>query len=157
MGTRKRILLGAAVGTTVFGTVFGLAAGLDVASTDQLGSGQAAVTSCDQTGVTTSFVFDGATGNVTDIQVDGISDNCDGATVSVAASHSYTDTSNNNYNNGSMVSGSRVLTTYLNVYNDFEFENNSIVVPLDNPMNAELFDTVTVTLHGGHPAQNLPA
>jgi hypothetical protein len=150
MRVKTRILVGATVGTTVFGAVFGLAAGLDVSSGDMIGSGQASVTSCDLDGVTTSYRFDGASGNVTDIQVNGISDNCDEATVSVAASHSYTDSSNNSYNDGSMVSGSAVLTTYVNGYNDFDFENNSIVVPLDTPMSAELFNTVTVTLHGGH-------
>jgi hypothetical protein len=50
-----------------------------------------------------------------------------------------------------MVSGSAVLTTYINDYNDFDFENNSITVPLDTPVNAELFNLVTVTLHGGFP------
>jgi hypothetical protein len=151
MGIKKRILVGAAVGTTVFGSVFGLAVGLDVTSGDKLGSGQANVTSCDLDGVTTSYVFDGAT-NVTAIQVDGIADNCDDATVSVAASNSpYENTSSYSSSYGSMVSGSAVLTTYVNGYNDFDYENNSIVVPLDTPMNAALFDTVIVTLHGGHP------
>jgi hypothetical protein len=151
MGIKRRILAGAAVGTTVFGAVFGLAAGLDVSSGDKIGSGQATVTSCDLNGVTTSYVFDAETGNVTAIEVDGIADDCDDATVSVAASHSYTDTSSySSYGGSQMVSGSAVLTTYVNGYNDFDYENNSITVPLDTPMNAELFDVVTVTLHGGH-------
>jgi hypothetical protein len=149
MGIKTRILVGATVGTVVFGAVLGLAAGLDVSSGDKIGSGQATVTSCDLDGVTTSYVFDGGSGDVTDIRVDGIDDNCDQATVSVGASHSYTDSSNNSYNEGSMVSGSAVLSTYINGYNDFDFGNNSIVVPLDTPMSAELFNTVTVTLHGG--------
>jgi hypothetical protein len=87
---------------------------------------------------------------VTAIEVDGIADDCDGAIVSVAASHTYTDSSSNSSSTGPMVSGSAVLTTYINGYNDFDYENNSITVPLDTPMNAELFDVVTVTLHGGH-------
>jgi hypothetical protein len=155
MGIKKRIFVGAAVGTTVFGAVFGIAAGLDVSSGDKLGSGQASVTSCDLTGVTTSYVFDGAT-NVTAIQVDGIADDCDGAIVSVAASYSYTDTSSYSSSYGLMASGSAVLTTYVNGFNDFDFENNSIVVPLDTPVNAELFNTVTVTLHGGQAPVLLP-
>jgi hypothetical protein len=153
MGIKKRILVGAAVGTTVFGAVFGIAAGLDVSSGDKLGSGQASVTSCDLNGVTTSYVFDGAT-NVTAIQVDGIADDCDGAIVSVAASYSYTDTSSSSY--GLMASGSAALTTYVNGVNDFDFENNSINVPLDTPVNAALFNTVTVTLHGGQAPVLLP-
>jgi hypothetical protein len=153
MGIKKRIFVGAAVGTTVFGAVFGIAAGLDVSSGDKLGSGQASVTSCDLNGVTTSYVFDGAT-NVTAIQVDGIADNCDGAIVSVAASHSYTDTTSSS--DGPMASGSAGLTTYVNGYNDFDFENNSIIVPLDTPVSAELFNTVTVTLHGGQAPVLLP-
>jgi hypothetical protein len=111
------------------------------------------VTSCDLNGVTTSYVFDGAT-NVTAIQVDGIADNCDGAIVSVAASHSYTDTTSSS--DGPMASGSAGLTTYVNGYNDFDFENNSIIVPLDTPVSAELFNTVTVTLHGGQAPVLLP-
>jgi hypothetical protein len=150
MGIKRRVIAGAAVGTAVFGTVFGLAAGLDVSSGDKIGSGQASVTSCDLDGVTTSYVFDGAS-NVTAIEVDGISDDCDQATVSVAASHSYTDSSSNSYSDGPMVSGSAVLTTYVNDYNDFNHENNSITVALDTPVNAELFNVVTVTLHGGFP------
>jgi hypothetical protein len=153
MGIKKRILVGAALGTTVFGAVFGIAAGLDVSSGDKLGSGQASVTSCDLNGVTTSYVFDGAT-NVTAIQVDGISDNCDGAVVSVAASHYTTDSTIPS--NALMASGSAVLTTYVNGYNEFDYENNSIVVPLDTPVNGELFNTVTVTLHGGRAPVLLP-
>jgi hypothetical protein len=98
-------------------------------------------------------VFDGAT-NVTAIQVDGIADDCDGAIVSVAASYSYTDTSSSSY--GLMASGSAALTTYVNGVNDFDFENNSINVPLDTPVNAALFNTVTVTLHGGQAPVLLP-
>ena len=149
MGIKRRVIAGAAVGTTVFGAVFGRAAGLDVSSGDKIGSGQATVTSCDLDGVTTSYVFAAETGDVTAIEVDGISDNCDDAIVSVAASHSYTDSSSNSSSNGPMVSGSAVLTTYINGYNDFDYDN-SITVTLDTPMNAELFDVVTVTLHGGH-------
>jgi hypothetical protein len=155
MGIKRRVIAGAAVGTTVFGAVFGLATGLNVSSGDKIGSGQATVTSCDLDGVTTSYVFDGAS-NVTAIQVDGISDDCDQAIVSVAASHSYTDSSSNSYDSGPMVSGSAMVSTYLNGFNEFDYENNSIVVPLDTPMNAELFDVVTVTLHGGFPASVPP-
>jgi hypothetical protein len=157
MGIKKRVIAGVAVGTTVFGAVLGLAAGLDVSSGDKIGSGQATVTSCDLDGVTTSYVFAAETGNVTAIEVDGIADDCDEAVVSVAASHAYTDSSSNSYSDGPMVSGSAVLTTYINGFNDFNYENNSIVVPLDTPMNAELFTTVTVTLHGGHaPSADAP-
>jgi hypothetical protein len=101
-------------------------------------------------------VFSAETGDVTAIEVDGISDDCDQAVVSVAASHSYTDPSSNSYSNGPTVSGSAVVTTYVNGFNDFDYENNSITVPLDTPMNAELFNAVTVTLHGGFPASVLP-
>lgn len=154
MGIKARILVGAAVGTSVFGTVLGLAAGLDVSSADQIGSGQATVTSCDGNGVTTNYVFDAATSNVTHIEVMGISDNCDEAVVSVAASQTYTDSSNNSYNNGSMVSGSATVRTYQNYPPSDEIDDNSIVVPLDAPINAEVFTTVTVTLHGGHPTSS---
>lgn len=151
MGIKSRIVLGAAVGTVVFGAVLGLAAGLDVSSGDKIGSGQATVTSCDQNGVTTNYVFEAGTGNVTDIQVNGISDNCDEAVVSVAASQSYTYSSNSNSNQALMVSGSATVRTYQNYPPSDEIDDNSIVVHLDAPMSAEAFNTVTVTLHGGHP------
>jgi hypothetical protein len=147
MGIKRRVIAGAAVGTAVFGTVFGLAAGLDVSSGDKIGSGQATVTSCDLDGVTTSYVFAAETGNVTAVEVDGIADNCDDATVSVAASNSYTDSSSNSYSSGPLVSGSAMLRTYINDENEV---NNSVTVTLDTPIAAELFTMVTVTLHGGH-------
>jgi hypothetical protein len=126
--------------------VFGLAAGLDVTSGDKIGSGQATVTSCDLDGVTTSYVFDGAT-NVTAIRVDGIADSCDDAIASVAGSHTYTDSSSNSYSDGPMATGSASVRTYVN---DENVANNSVTVTLDTPISAELFTTVSVTLHGGH-------
>jgi hypothetical protein len=156
MSIKKRVIAGVAVGTAVFGGVFGLAAGLDVSSGDKIGSGQASVTSCDLDGVTTSYVFDGAS-NVTAISVYGIADDCDQATVSVAGSSSYPDSSINTPSSvpsAPLVSGSALLTTYVFDENN---ANNSITVPLDTPMNAQLFNVVTVTLHGGHaPVQLLP-
>lgn len=153
MGIKKRILLGAAVGTTVFGAALGLAAGLDVSSGDLIGSGQAGVTSCDLNGVTaTNYGFDSSTGKVVSIEVSGISDNCDDAVVSVGASHSSTDSTNNSSNEGSMVSGSATVTTYQNLPPSDFIDDNSIVVHLDTPMDAAMFNAVTVTLHGGHPA-----
>jgi hypothetical protein len=153
MRIKKRVLLGAVVGTTVFGAAFGLAAGLDVSSGDLIGSGKANVTSCDLNGVTaTSYGFNASTGDVVSIEVSGISDNCDEAVVSVGASHSYTDSSSNSSNEGSMVSGSATVHTFLNYYPSDEMEGNSILVNLEPPMDAEMFDVVTVTLHGGHPA-----
>lgn len=154
MGIKKRILLGAIVGTTVFGAALGLAAGLDVSSGDLIGSGQATVTSCDLNGVTaTNYVFDPSTGNVVSIEVSGISDNCDEAVVSVGASHSTTDSTDNSSNEGPMVNGSATVRTYQN-YNQPPDDNddNSIVVELETPMDAAMFNAVTVTLHGGHPA-----
>jgi hypothetical protein len=147
MGIKRRVIAGAAVGTTVFGAVFGLAAGLDVTSGDKIGSGQATVTSCDLDGVTTSYVFDGASGSVTAIRVDGIADSCDDAVATVAGSHTYTDSSSNSYSDGPAATGSASVRTYVN---DENVANNSVTVTLDTPIAAELFTMVTVTLHGGH-------
>jgi len=138
MGMKRNILVGAAVGTTVFGAVFGLAAGLEVSSQDKIGSGQAAVTSCDTDGVTTSYLFDGAT-NVTGVTVSGISDQCDGAEVSVAAFHGN--------ESEALSKGTNVAMTFAL---DEEVENNSAYVTFIDPVSAALLDTVTVTLHGGH-------
>jgi hypothetical protein len=152
MGIKKRIVLGAIVGTTVFGSALGLAAGLDVSSGDLLGSGTAAVTSCDLNGVTaTSYGFNASTGDVVSIEVSGISDNCDEAVVSVGASHSYTDSTNNSSNQAPMVSGSHTVRTFQNYPPSDDIDDNSIVVTLETAMDAEMFDVVTVTLHGGHP------
>jgi hypothetical protein len=150
MRIKKRILLGAAVGTTVFGAGLGLAAGLDVSSGDLLGSGKGDITSCDLNGVTTNYVFDAPSGDVVAIEVEGISDNCDEAVVSVGASHSATGSSNNSDNEASMVSGSATVRTYKNLPPSEFIDHNSIVVDLDTPLDAELFNVVTVTLHGGH-------
>jgi hypothetical protein len=152
----KRIILGATVGATVFGAALGLAAGLDVSSGDLIGSGQATVTSCDLNGVTaTNYGFDASTGDVVSIEVSGISDNCDEAVVSVGASYSTTDSTTNSSNEGSLVNGSGTVRTFL-PYNQppDEIDDNSIVVTLDTPMDAEMFNVVTVTLHGGHPTSS---
>ena len=152
MGIKKRILLGATVGTTVFGAALGLAAGLDVSSGDLIGSGKANVTSCDLNGVTaTNYVFEPSTGDVVSMEVSGISDNCDEAVVSVGASHSSTDSTNNSSNEGPMVNGSATVLTFQNYPPSDEIDDNSIVVHLETPMDAAMFNAVTVTLHGGHP------
>ncbi|HVM07633.1 MAG TPA: hypothetical protein VM345_04145 [Acidimicrobiales bacterium] len=75
MGIKKRIATGALAGTAVFGAVFGLAAGLNV-KTSQLGSGSETVTSCDAT-VTTSYL--GGAGFVDKVKVSDIANACDGA------------------------------------------------------------------------------
>jgi hypothetical protein len=149
MGIKKRVIAGVAVGTTVFGAVLGLAAGLDVSSGDKIGSGQATVTSCDLDGVTTSYVFDAETGDVTAIEVDGIANACNGADAIVAASHSYTDGSSNTYSSGPVMTGSAVVTTFYAEEPTENSENNHVTVPLDTPISADLFTMVTVTLHGG--------
>jgi hypothetical protein len=153
MGIKKRMVLGAIVGTTVFGSALGLAAGLDVSSGDLIGSGSAAVTSCDRNGVTTSnYVFNPTTGNVVAMEVDGISDNCDLAVVSVGASHSSTDSTTNNSTEASMANGSATVYTFQNSPPSDEIDDNSVVVQLVTPMDAAMFNSVTVTLHGGQPA-----
>jgi hypothetical protein len=141
MNIKKRIVLGAAVGTTVFGSVFGLAAGLNVYSADKLGSGAAPVTSCDTNGVRTQYVYSASGDSVTSVAVDEINENCDGAQLHLSVSDS------GNYRISGQVT---VETTYESD------EGNWAMVALEEPMPASLISNVNVTLHGGN-APSAPA
>jgi hypothetical protein len=132
MQIKKRLILGAAVGTTVFGSVFGLAAGLDVTSGEKLGSGNGAVTSCDLDGVTTNYVYDNASGNVTAINVLGISNDCDDAVAFVRGS----------------ITGSATVVAYTDGQDE-----NSVQIDITDVAAASV-TTFTVTLEGGKPADS---
>jgi hypothetical protein len=133
---KKRIVLGAALGTTVFGSVFGLAAGLNVYSGEQLGSGAAEVTSCDVDGVVTTYQYNGESDYVSGVEIHGISNGCDDATAYVRTSDKYGD---------GFSTGSATVTTEWGGGDD-----NLVVVQLDEPIRAEFLEHVGVTLEGGH-------
>jgi hypothetical protein len=78
----KRIILGLAAGTAVFGSVFGLAASLEVNS-NQISADEVAVSSCDTDGVHTEYIYDPAAGLNTHVKVTDIADTCIGSKVTV--------------------------------------------------------------------------
>lgn len=87
MDRRKRLLIAALVGITVFAIVFAVAASLSITSST-LGAGTATVASCDTNGVATSFdttYSSSAVGyKVTNVHVTGIATPaCDGLTMKV--------------------------------------------------------------------------
>lgn len=87
MNRRQRLLIAAIVGTTVFATVFAVAASLGITATS-LGAGTATVASCDTNGVTTSFetTYSATAAGylVTTLHVAGIATSgCDGLTMKV--------------------------------------------------------------------------
>lgn len=77
---KKRIAAGLLAGGLVAGSVFGLAASLDVTAKG-LGAGTGTVTSCDTNGVSVNYVFDGS--NVTDVAISGIAATCENAKMDI--------------------------------------------------------------------------
>jgi hypothetical protein len=132
---RKRLTAGLLVAGVVFGAVFAVAASLTVTS-DSLGSGSAAVSSCDGNGVSVSYTvtYDAAsaTYEVTSVTVGGIADSaCDGRTVSVALANS---------SNGSLGSGSATNTA------DADTADNSVSVPIPSAPAASAVANVHVVI-----------
>lgn len=84
---RKRLLIALAVGTAVFAGAYAMAASLAVSST-RLGSGNAAVTSCDTDGVATSYTVSySATGTagykIDTAEISGVAAACNGGSMKV--------------------------------------------------------------------------
>ena len=81
MNSKKKLIIGLAVGTAAFAGVFAMAASLAVGS-NSLGAGTADVASCDPDGVdhvyTTSFAQSLPGYKVDTIEVTGIADTCNG-------------------------------------------------------------------------------
>ena len=84
----RRTIAGVVAGVTVFGAVFASAASLGGITSGQVGADDAAVTSCDTDGVTTSYATSWDAGDdryeVTSVTVSGIANACDGRTLSVS-------------------------------------------------------------------------
>ena len=81
MKNSKKLIFGLAVGAVAFAGVFAMAASLGVGS-NSLGAGTADVASCDTNGVDHTYDTAYATGvpgyRVSQVQVTGIADECDG-------------------------------------------------------------------------------
>jgi hypothetical protein len=139
---KKRIITALLVGTGVFGAVIGLAASLTVNS-DQLGSGSAAVSSCDSDGVTTSYTYN-ALGGVSAVVVDGIQDGsaivgsgaCDGETVYVELLDS----------SSAVITGATGSTTVTGDVVDIA--DGSATVPMGTPAPAASVTSARVTITG---------
>jgi hypothetical protein len=85
---RRRTIIAILVALAVFGTVYGLAASLGGVTSNAVGADNVAVTSCDSDGVssgyTTAWDATDKRYEVTAVTVSGVSDTCDGQTLSVS-------------------------------------------------------------------------
>ncbi len=111
----RRTIAGILGGLTVFGAVFASAASLGGLTSGNVGADNAAVTSCDTDGVTTSYTtaWDSADDRyeVTSVTVSNINNACDGRTVSV----SLLDAASNQLGTGSVAIPSDMLSTQVTV------------------------------------------
>ena len=138
---KKRIITALLVGTSVFGAVVGLAASLTVGS-DQLGSGSAAVSSCDTDGVTTSYTYN-ANGGVSAVVVEGIQDgsltagsgSCDSETVYVELLNS----------SSAVITGATGSTT---ITGDTDIADGTATVTLSSAAPAADVTSARVTITG---------
>lgn len=89
---RKRLFLATLAGLVVFASVFALAASLGGITSGGVGADNTAVASCDTNGVTTSYTtaWDATDKRyeITATTVSGVSDACDGETLSVSLTDS---------------------------------------------------------------------
>ena len=88
MASKKRLLIGAAFGVTMFGAVMGSAASLGGITSDGLGADDTIVAACDSDGVTTSYTTayntTGSAGyKVASVTVSGLNNACDGDAIEV--------------------------------------------------------------------------
>jgi hypothetical protein len=92
MNVSRRKIAGAIAGLTVFGAVFASAASLGGITSGNVSAEGAVVGSCDTDGVTTAYASSWDPTDeryeVTSVTVAGISDNCDGRTISVSLTDS---------------------------------------------------------------------
>ena len=138
---KKRLITALLVATGVFGAVVGLAASLTV-NTDQLGSGTAAVSSCDTDGVTTSYTYNAA-GGVSAVVVDGIQDG--GATVGAGACDGETVYVELLDGSSALITGATGSTA---VPGDLLTVDDSVTVNMGTPADAASVSTARVTITG---------
>lgn len=143
---KKRLAVGLVTATAVFGAVTGLAASLNV-STDQLGSGDTGVSSCDSNGVNTAYTYN-ANGTITHVTVEGIEDGgallgqgaCDGETVFVElmsdANTVIASATGNAVNDGDVVAVDALNS------------DDAVTVEIATPPSAAAVDHVRVTITG---------
>jgi hypothetical protein len=100
---RKRTILALLVSLVIFGSLYAMAASLGGITSDSVGADSTVIASCDTDGVTAAYVtgWDATDKRyeITTTTVGGVSDTCDGRTMSV----SLTDTSGAQIGTGSLV------------------------------------------------------
>jgi len=109
---KKRTIIAAIVALVVFSTVYAMAASLGGVTSSAVGADNVAVTSCDSDGVssayTTAWDATDKRYEVTAVTVSGVSDTCDGQTLSV----SLTDSAGVQLGTGSVSIPSSVATSF---------------------------------------------
>ena len=109
---KKRTIIAAIVALVVFSTVYAMAASLGGVTSSAVGADNVAVTSCDSDGVssayTTAWDATDKRYEVTAVTVSGVSDACDGQTLSV----SLTDAAGVQLGTGSVSIPSSVATSF---------------------------------------------
>ena len=109
---RKRTILALLVSLAVFCSLYVMAASLGGITSDKVGADSTVVASCDTDGVTTAYTTAWDTTNkrysITSVTVGGVSDTCDGETLSV----SLTDSSGAQIGSGSVAIPTSVATSF---------------------------------------------
>jgi uncharacterized membrane-anchored protein len=110
---RRRTLIAMLVALAVFGSVYGMAAGLGGITSSSVGADSGAVASCDTNGVssgyTTAWDATDERYEVTAVTVSGVSDTCDGENLSV----SLTDAGGAQLGTGTVAIPSSVATSFV--------------------------------------------
>jgi hypothetical protein len=109
---RKRTILALLVSLAVFCSLYVMAASLGGITSDKVGADSAVVASCDTDGVTTAYTTAWDATNkrysITSVTVGGVSDTCDGETLSV----SLTDSSGAQIGSGSVAIPTSAATSF---------------------------------------------
>jgi hypothetical protein len=108
----KRTLIALCVGLILFAGVFAMAASLGGITSNKVGADNTAVTSCDTDGVATSYATAWDTTDkryeISSVTVSGVSDTCDGQTLSV----SLTDSTGAQIGSGSLAIPTSAVTSH---------------------------------------------
>jgi hypothetical protein len=123
---KSRIVTGIVAGTLMAGSVFGLAASLNVTS-QKLGSGSATVSACDPDGVAVNYSYN-LDGDINTVTLTGVSSDCAGASARVALAGADTVDTADDIDPG---------------------ETNTVAVSLAAPADPASVTGATVTLTGG--------
>ena len=109
---KKRVLIALLAGFVVFAGVFAMAATLGGITSSAVGADETVVAACDSDGVSVSYTTAWDAGDdryeITSVTVAGVSDACDGQTLSV----SLTDSTGTQIGSGSMTIPTSVATSH---------------------------------------------